>query len=328
MRPSLVMKTKRPRSCWRTLSAFGFFLAVPAAFGANQASTSNNSSGGKSSSHSNQAASQGQGQNARDVLKLTRADDVIGRDVMASDGKKAGDIVDLVFDVKGQPEITHVLVMTGGFLDMGGDVRAVPVSALRLKGDTCRIDMDSEQFFRAPLVTDDRAKFFSDETLVGSVRDYFHTEGSKSGESSGNSGGQAKAESGKSTAALGKPVLYSTMNGREVHGSGDRNLGTVTDAWVSLPQHRVPLIEIRPGTAIGTPFHVTNSNVRYQLPTAKLESVDTNQLNFDLAAKDIEQAPAVSSLDWASVSSDRYNSVIRLDTAEAHHRGQSERSGS
>src|SRR5690606_23024446 len=77
--------------------------------------------------------------NQDETVRITRASNLLGTDVISTDGRKVGDIVDFVFDVAQTPHLAYAIVMTGGFLNVGGDTRAVPAQALSTEGDTCHL---------------------------------------------------------------------------------------------------------------------------------------------------------------------------------------------
>ena len=85
-----------------------------------------------------------------------RAGDVIGSSLRNTEDQYLGEIGDVVFDPNGQ-EITHALVEKGGFLGMGEEVVAVPMTALRVTDDleTFVVDMTEERFEEAPRLEDD-----------------------------------------------------------------------------------------------------------------------------------------------------------------------------
>jgi sporulation protein YlmC with PRC-barrel domain len=85
-----------------------------------------------------------------------RAGDVIGSSLRNTQDQFLGEIGDVVFDPESH-EITHALVEKGGFLGMGQEVVAVPMTALRVTDDleTLVVDMTKERFEEAPRLEDD-----------------------------------------------------------------------------------------------------------------------------------------------------------------------------
>jgi sporulation protein YlmC with PRC-barrel domain len=85
------------------------------------------------------------------LVQPLRAGDVIGSSLRNTRDEYLGEIKDVVFDPEGH-EITHALVEVGGFLGLGEEVVAVPLSALRVTDDleTFVIAMPKERFAEAP----------------------------------------------------------------------------------------------------------------------------------------------------------------------------------
>jgi sporulation protein YlmC with PRC-barrel domain len=98
-------------------------------------------------------------ENAPQVTKLERplrAGDMIGSALRNTRDEYLGEISDVVFDPDGGA-ITHALVEVGGFLGLGQDVVAVPLSALKVTDDreTYIIAMTPERLEEAPRVEAD-----------------------------------------------------------------------------------------------------------------------------------------------------------------------------
>ena len=85
-----------------------------------------------------------------------RAGDVIGSSLRNTQDQYLGEIGDVVFDPDSH-EITHALVEKGGFLGLGQEVVAVPMTALRVTDDleTFIVAMTKERFEEAPRLEDD-----------------------------------------------------------------------------------------------------------------------------------------------------------------------------
>jgi sporulation protein YlmC with PRC-barrel domain len=85
-----------------------------------------------------------------------RAGDMIGKSLRSTRDEYLGEISDVVFDPEGG-SITHALVEIGGFLGLGEDVVAVPLSALQVTDDhsTYIIAMTPERLDEAPRVQAD-----------------------------------------------------------------------------------------------------------------------------------------------------------------------------
>ena len=85
-----------------------------------------------------------------------RAGDMIGGSLRNTRDEHLGEISDVVFDPQTN-QITHALAEVGGFLGLGQDVVAVPLSALRVTDDheTYILAMTPERLEEAPRVQGD-----------------------------------------------------------------------------------------------------------------------------------------------------------------------------
>jgi sporulation protein YlmC with PRC-barrel domain len=88
-----------------------------------------------------------------EVDQPLRAGNMIGHSLRNTQDEYLGEISDVVFDPAGT-RITHALVEVGGFLGLGEDIVAVPLSALRVadEGDTYVMAMTPERLEEAPRV--------------------------------------------------------------------------------------------------------------------------------------------------------------------------------
>lgn len=245
-------------------------------------------------------------------VRVTRASNFIGSDVMSTDGRKVGDIVDYHLDMNSAPHLAYVVIMTGGFLDMGGDRRAVPASAVTTSGDNCRISISSQRFWDVPVLPNDAERFISDAQNRQQIDQFFGqwtngtTSSGRSGTThanadsgtntrSGNtnesgpgkdvnnrSGSMARSSSAQGDARL---VSFNALRNAEAFGPQDTRLGFFVDAWISLNENRAPYVEVTPTFL---PFR-TRFDRRFAIPTAKLQqkreyygytvNVTTDELN-------------------------------------------------
>lgn len=118
----------------------------------------------RGSTRSNPASNSQAGTSSADIeqVRVTRASYYLGSDVMSTDGRKVGDIVDYYVDLSRPSHLAYIVVMTGGFLEFGGDRRAVPASAITTSGDACRINISSGEYWNIPILPDDAQRFVSD----------------------------------------------------------------------------------------------------------------------------------------------------------------------
>ena len=112
---------------------------------------------------------------ATESVNVMRASGDHGTDVRSSDHRKVGDIVDFVFHVRGTPQLAYVLVTTGGFLDVGGESRAVPAGAITFNVDTARIDnIMKDEYLKNPVVRTQREGYFANEANRRNLATTFH----------------------------------------------------------------------------------------------------------------------------------------------------------
>lgn len=279
-----------------------------------------NTRGGDASRSSSARVSQS-GTSATDTVpvRVTRASNYLGSDVIASDGRKVGDIVDYYFDVgNSSAQLAYVLIMTGGFLNMGGDTRAVPATAVTVTGDNVRLNVSSTEYWRVPVLPEDRERFLTDPQQVQRISQVFRQSGRTAGTEPGQStdqtaaSGASTATSSGTTAATGtstqadpnqpgamtgrasgtqRLVSFSELRNADAFGANDLRLGFFDDAWISLNDNRVPYIEITPTFH---PFR-TASDRRYAVPTAKLEQErEFAGYNLNVTAEDLTEAEPVS----------------------------------
>ena len=78
---------------------------------------------------------------ARDKSGVLKASDLIGKRVQSTDGKKLGEVKDLVIN-PGDGDIQYVVLDFGGFLGVGDKYFAVPWEALQLTEDQKAIVLD------------------------------------------------------------------------------------------------------------------------------------------------------------------------------------------
>ncbi len=258
-----------------------------------------------------------------DTLKLHRADGVIGLDVVSQDGRKVGDIVDFALQPGGDaPRISHVLVMSGGFLDMGGDVRAVPVDQFSMQDGQVRIESDASTFNEAPLLGDDHAAFFADTSRVSNIDQHFGAQ-QRSNDRARTDDRNRNRTNGQANKDRTSYTLFSSLSNNEAIGADGTDLGHITDAWVNLDEGRLPLLEIDP-SAEASSFFQTNYRQRYEVPVTRLQgkSDDGSAFQFKVSAADLRDAPSITSVDRASIDYGLTygDSVLRLEMQDEESR--------
>lgn len=218
-------------------------------------------------------------------VRITRATNFLGTDVMSTDNRKVGDIVDFIFDVSQTPHLAYAIVMTGGFLNVGGDTRAVPAKALSTEGDTCHVSVSSAEYWDVPVLPQDRTRFLSDAQHLEDIATAFGIEEPRETQGSSN-----------------QFVAFSALSNEDIYGSEGDRLGYVVDAWISLDADRSPYVEITPTL---NPFRIAN-DLRYAIPTASFDARQSNGYTFDLTASDLREAESISETEG----------VKRLETGE------------
>ena len=78
---------------------------------------------------------------ARDKSAVLKASDLIGMNVQGPDGKKLGDIKDLVIDPE-EGAVDYAVLEFGGFAGMGDKYFAVPWEALQLDQTNKKLSLD------------------------------------------------------------------------------------------------------------------------------------------------------------------------------------------
>ena len=218
------------------------------------------------------------------TVRVTRASNFLGVDVLSTDGRKVGDIVDYYFNMNAAPHLAYVEIMTGGFLEFGGTRRAVPASAVTMTSDNARINMSSDQYWNAPVLPENSRRYLSDSQNQQRISQFFSqaTQTQASRVSGTSASGQAQASKSKTadddqnrpgamTGRRGdegemKLVSFNELRNSEAYGADDRRLGYIMDAWINLNDNRAPYFEI---TSTFEPFR-TNFDRRYAIPMTKL----------------------------------------------------------
>lgn len=229
-------------------------------------------------------------------VRITRATNFLGTDVMSTDGRKVGDIVDFVFDVSQTPHLAYAIVSTGGFLNVGGDTRAVPAKALSTEGDTCHVAVSSAEFWDAPVLPQNRTRFLSDGQHLEEIATAFGI------------------EEPRQTQGSNQFVSFGALTNENIYGSEGDRLGYVVDAWISLNSDRSPYVEITPTL---NPFRIAY-DLRYAIPTASFEAREGDGYTFNLTASDLRDAESISETEGVKrlESGEIDESVLRVRVAQ------------
>jgi sporulation protein YlmC with PRC-barrel domain len=235
------------------------------------------------------------------TVRVVRATDLLGTDVLGSDQRKVGDIVDYVFDTSEAPRLAYVLVMTGGFVDLGGDVRAVPAAAMTLDGDMARVSVPSEQFRAMPVLPANRTAFLRERRNAENIARQF---------------GVAPVSASANASASGQGMRNSLLTFSELHNSdanaaqGSR-LGYIVDALISLSRDRAPYLEIVPTF---NPFRVFY-HTGYAIPFARYAGpAETTGYDFNVTSDDLLAAKPASLAEGVQLlqSGDMGDQILRV----------------
>ena len=102
-----------------------------------------------------------------------RASEVIGQNVKNAEGETIGEVEDLLVDMK-SGEIQAVVVAAGGFLGIGDELTAVPVSSLRFDTTTkaFKTSLTKEQLGKAPQFKANAWPDYSNAATMATMRSY------------------------------------------------------------------------------------------------------------------------------------------------------------
>jgi hypothetical protein len=238
------------------------------------------------------------------AVQVMRARDFLGTDVMSADQRKVGDIVDFIFDTAAPPRLAYVLVMSGGFLDLGGAVRAIPAEALTRTGDGAHIGLTRDEFLATPSLPrgSDRQLYLSNPQNVARLYAAFRV--------------PAPPNLAGGAASPSTLVAYSDMHRQNAYSTKNGQIGFIDDVWLSLNRDRAPFVEITP---MFNPFEVSQD--RYAIPMARLQPNGSNegQYTFAVTVNELKQANPVNDTAGVQVVNDGFvgNEVLRVDVAAA-----------
>lgn len=253
-------------------------------------------------------------------VRVTRASNFIGTDVTSTDNRKIGDIVDFYFNVAEVPHLEYVVIMTGGFLNIGGDTRAVPASAITMQDDSARIDISSDRYWDVPVLPENRHRFLSDNSNAQRISQMFG-QGQQQGQSERNRQQQSQQQQMAQRNRQGSQnemgrdlqlVSFNELRNSELYSSNDQRLGYLIDAWISLDRDRAPYVEISPTFE---PFR-TSFDRRYAIPTEKLQRKRGEFLGYsaNITTEQLNQAEAVSETEGVTMlrTGEFRNAVLRV----------------
>ena len=102
---------------------------------------------------------------------------LIGEEVIGKNGKKLGEIQELMIDMKNQ-KVAYALMSFAGFLGMGERLFAVPFGALRNDGvkGQLYLDVDEEKFNTAPYIDPNDWPDMADKNWIREVHAFYGVE--------------------------------------------------------------------------------------------------------------------------------------------------------
>lgn len=242
----------------------------------------------------------------RSQVNITRATSFLGTDVRTADGRKVGDIVDYVFDMAEAPHLAYVVVMTGGFLQFGGDRRAVPANAISIEDEAGRINISSEEYLKVPVLPDNQRQFLSDRRQAQEIARAFKVE---------------PRDRGRRGAAASL-VTFSELSNANITSTDGQRLGFCMDAWVSQDLNHAPFIEINPTYQ---PFRAAETDLRHAIPMARFVSRgEFAGFEFAVGTDDLAQAQHVTEVDGVRMlqSGTVDDTVLRVQLAEVGRQQQ------
>ena len=269
MRKFAAMKASKTSNIFRHSQ---IAIAASALFTGSIATAQNSgSSSGSTAASANQQSNSSQNRlsqnesNQKEV-RVTRATNFLGTDVMSTDGRKVGDIADYYFDAVNAPHLKYVVISTGGFLGYGGDARTVLPESLTSHGDTVKLKLSADEYWNLPVLPQNRKRYLGNRDNAQRIAQAFDRSGQRSSSSS--------ATTNQSTL-----VSFTELRNADVFDSEGQDLGRFVDVWVSLNLNRAPYAEISAVPA--SPFEAS-PRTRYAVPMTELQAGSQNDGSYRL----------------------------------------------
>lgn len=273
-----------------------------------------------SSSSKNSAAGSDRGSNPSSTeVRVTRATNFLGSDVMSTDGRKVGDIADYYFDTASAPHLKYVVITTGGFLGYGGDSRAVPPESLTTQGDTVKLNLSSDDYWNLPVLPQNQKRFLRDPQNTQRIAQAFNRSNSSS--MGNNQGSQSqRTPSGQAQvnqSRQGTLVSFTDLRNSDVSDSEGQDLGRFIDAWVSLNLNRAPYLEI--SALPRSPFEVL-PRTRYAVPMTELRpnAGEDGRYRLEITEAKLRDAEQVSEAKGVEMVESGFvgRSIIRVNVPD------------
>ena len=198
----------------------------------------------------------------KDNVKIVSATTIIGYDVFDTNGEKVGDIANFVLDLQEFPRLTHVIVITGGFLDLGGTKRAVPAKAISWNGERYILSVDKSTFTDAPVLPDNLERFFNRKSHLEKAAEIFKVE---------------------PVSIEGNVLFFSQLDFHDIESVESGILGYLTDVYLSVDHGLTPYLIMAPTD----PLLDSNTLTRYAIPTTAFVRAEDPDLVFEITIEDL-----------------------------------------
>jgi len=225
------------------------------------------------------------------TVKLVSATNVLGYDVFDKEGKKVGDMANFVLDLSEAPRLTHVIVMTGGFLNVGGTNRAVPAKALSWNGERYVLPVDRATFEDAPVLPDNLERFFGRASNLKQLAKNFDV---------------------KPMSIDGDILFFDELDFHNIESTESGIIGYLTDVYLTVDHELTPYLIMAPTD----PMLDTNTLSRYAIPTTAFVEADDPDLVFDITIEDLLTAGMVESTDGIKAELADRGLAYKLDISQ------------
>jgi sporulation protein YlmC with PRC-barrel domain len=226
-----------------------------------------------------------------ETVKVVSANNILGYDVFDTYGHKVGDLVNFVLDLSEAPRLTHVIVMTGGFIDVGGTLRAVPAEAISWNGERYVLSVDDAIFMDATVLPDNLERFFSRSSNIKQVAGDFGVE---------------------PRTMEGDILFYDEIEFYDIESTRSGNLGYLTDVYLSVDNDLAPYVVMAPTDIILD----NNTLTRYAVPTTELVRVEEPDLVFEITVGDLRDADMTESLDGITARQAERGLAYKVDLSQ------------
>ena len=229
-------------------------------------------------------AETGDAQLPREVRSSLKSSEYTGQRVFTSDGKEIGSVQDFVVDAR-SGQVLYALVGSGGVLGMGGQSRAVPMSALQRSNDAKGFSLPVEEakWNQAPTFQQSDVNTLSLDQRGRETFEFFGT----------------RPDEEKDERTLSQPqlVLGSSVRGKEVK-SGDREVGEADDLIVDFNSRRASILLDADDDFLG-------AEARFVVPMRQVSVARGDEdLTTQLQRNDFENAKPFDQMSWTGADGD------------------------